>query len=197
MERGLTRSLHLSVKQLTTVGMLTGITIFMGLTRLGFIPLPTGVNATIMHLPVIIGALLEGPLVGSIIGLAFGLFSMYQAFTAPTLLSFWFWNPIIAIVPRILIAIISYYTYKILKNKLKTAAIGVAAITGTLINTIGVLSLAYVFYLDKIAMLLNLDPSAVGKYMLVGVGITNGIPEAIVSSLITVPIVVAIKKIRK
>ena len=37
---------HLSVRQLVVVGMLSGITIFMGLTGLGFIPIPP-VKATI------------------------------------------------------------------------------------------------------------------------------------------------------
>ena len=92
------------VRQLTTIGMLSGISIFMGLTGLGFIPLPF-MKATIMHIPVIIGAILEGPLVGATVGLVFGLFSIYQNITAPTLLSPVFMNPIVAIIPRVLIGI--------------------------------------------------------------------------------------------
>lgn len=199
MENGLKNSMTLTLRQLTIAGMLIGITIFMGVTRLGFIPLPTGVNLTIMHLPVIIGAILEGPLVGAIIGLAFGLFSMYQAFTAPGIFSFWFWNPIIAILPRILIGIAAYYTYKIMKERYKKAAIGFAAIAGTLINTIGVLSLAYLFYGEKITEALaslNIDSSA-GYYLAVTIGLVNGIPEAIVSALIVAPVVLTILKIKK
>ena len=199
MENGLKDSMSLSIKQLTIAGMLIGITIFMGVTRLGFIPLPTGVNLTIMHLPVIIGAILEGPLVGSIIGLAFGLFSMYQAFTAPGIFSFWFWNPIIAILPRILIGVAAYYTYSILKERYKKTAIGLAAVAGTLINTIGVLSLAYLFYGDKIADLLSTlsISSSAGYYLAVTIGMVNGIPEAIVSALIAAPVVLTILKIKK
>ena len=61
-------------KKLVVIGMLSGISIFLGLTGLGFINIPP-VKATIMHIPVIIGAIIEGPIVGGLIGLVFGLFS--------------------------------------------------------------------------------------------------------------------------
>lgn len=73
---------RLSIRQMTMIGMLSAISIFLGITGLGFIPLPT-MRATIMHVPVIIGAIIEGPVVGALVGLVFGLFSMYQNFTAP------------------------------------------------------------------------------------------------------------------
>ena len=107
----------LSIRQMTMIGMLSAVSIFLGLTGLGFIPIPP-VKATIMHIPVIIGAIVEGPVVGSLVGLVFGLFSMYQNFTAPGPTSFIFWNPIIALVPRVLIGITAYYIYAFLKNKI-------------------------------------------------------------------------------
>ena len=99
---------RLSIRQMTMIGMLSAISIFLGITGLGFIPLPT-MRATIMHVPVIIGAIIEGPVVGALVGLVFGLFSMYQNFTAPGPTSFIFWNPIIAIIPRVLVGIVAYY----------------------------------------------------------------------------------------
>ncbi|SHJ86326.1 Uncharacterized membrane protein [Clostridium amylolyticum] len=197
MERELKNPIHLNTRQMAVVGMLSGVTIFLGISGLGFIPLPNGVKATIMHLPVIIGAIIEGPIVGSIIGLAFGLFSMYQAFTAPTPLSFWFWNPIIALVPRILIAITSYYIYSLFKNKYKSFGIGAAAIVGTLTNTVGVLGLSYAFYLERISKIINTSTSEeVLKYIIV-IGLANGVPEAAISLLITIPVVRAILKMKK
>ena len=162
MERSTTKRV-LGLRQMVIVGMLSGISIFMGLTGLGFIPLPF-MKATIMHIPAIIGAIVEGPIVGALVGGVFGLFSIYQAFTAPMPTSFIFYNPIIAIVPRVLIAIVAYYVYKFLKNKLKkeSLAIGIASVLATLTNTIGVLGLTYVFYLDKYAHVLGIEPSAAG-----------------------------------
>lgn len=186
-----------SVKQLVIIAMLSSISIFLGISGLGFIVLPA-FKLTIMHIPVIIGAIIEGPMVGALVGLIFGLFSMYQNFTVPGPTSFIFWNPIIALIPRVLIGISAYYIYTILKNKFKNKSIpiGIAAVCATLINTIGVLGMTYLFYIEKYSIALNISPELVGTTLL-GVGVTNGIPEAILSALISIPIVSGLKKIRK
>ena len=188
---------RLSVRQITMIGMLSGISIFLGLTGLGFIPLPT-MRATIMHIPVIIGAVIEGPVVGALVGLVFGLFSMYQNFTLPGPTSFIFMNPIIAIVPRILIGLVAYYVYSLIRNKIKkeSISIAIAALLATFTNTAGVLSLAYLFYLEKYSAALGINPDT-AALAIAGIGITNGIPEAIISAVICVPVIIAIIKIKK
>lgn len=113
---------RLNVKKMTIVGVLGAISIVLGMTPLGFIPVgPT--RATIMHIPVIIGAITSGPLVGALIGMVFGFFSVFQAITNPTPVSFVFLNPLVSILPRVLIGITSYYAYvgikKIGKEKSK------------------------------------------------------------------------------
>lgn len=184
-------------RRLVVIGALGGISIFLGVSGLGLIRLPI-FSLTIMHIPVIIGALLEGPMVGICVGLIFGLFSMYQNITAPGLTSFIFWNPIVALIPRILIGIVAYYSFKLLKSKIKNVGIsaGIAAILGTLTNTIGVLGLTYVLYLDRYAQAREISREAVAGTLLT-VGLTNGIPESIVSALITIPIVVTMLKVKR
>lgn len=247
-------------RKLVVIAMLSAISIFLGVSGLGFITIPP-IKATIMHIPVIIGAIIEGPVVGALIGLVFGLFSIYQAFAAPTVTSFVFWNPIVAILPRVLIGIISYYVYvaalkstnknikgtaivgglilgvlgflattgiaKLLnvdhmpahiigiviglalfigvivifgkikgKNKPAILSIGMASVIGTMVNTIGVLGLIYIIYLDKYAHALGVSTGVAGASIM-AVGVTNGIPEAFISAIITVPVVLAVKKIRK
>lgn len=188
---------RLSIRQMTMIGMLSAISIFLGITGLGFIPLPT-MRATIMHVPVIIGAIIEGPVVGSLVGLVFGLFSMYQNFTAPGPTSFIFWNPIIAIIPRVLVGIVAYYVYHALYHKIKkeSISIAIASLLASFTNTAGVLSLAYLFYLEKYSVALGINPDT-AAVAIAGIGITNGIPEAIVSSVICVPVIMAISKIKK
>lgn len=97
-------------RKLVIAAMLGAITIVLGLTPLGFIPLGV-MNATTMHIPVIIAAILEGPIVGAAVGLIFGVSSMVKAFTMPLPTSFVFWNPLIAVLPRVLIGVVSYYLY--------------------------------------------------------------------------------------
>lgn len=187
MERSESKKLF-TVRQLTTIGLLSAISIFMGLSGLGFIPLPF-MKATIMHIPVIIGAVLEGPIVGATVGLVFGLFSIYQNITAPTALSVVFMNPIIAIVPRVLIGIVSYYVYKFIKNKFKKdyLAYGFAAVSGTLTNTIGVLGLTYFLCLEQYAA-----AGMIGTIIL-----TNGIPECIITTLILIPVLSGLVRVFK
>ncbi|WP_353094375.1 ECF transporter S component [Tissierella praeacuta] len=112
-----------SVRKMTIIGVLGAVSVVLGMTPLGFIPIgPT--RATIMHIPVIIGAIMEGPVVGGFIGLIFGLFSIFQAMTNPTPVSFVFLNPLVSVLPRVLIGVVSSYVYTILrklgKSKTKT-----------------------------------------------------------------------------
>lgn len=195
MERKMTASEK--TRRLVIIGALGGISIFLGVSGIGIIRLPL-FSITVMHIPVIIGALLEGPFVGAAIGLIFGLFSMYQNFTAPGLTSFLFWNPIIALIPRVLIGIVAYYSFKLLSTKLKNTAISatISSILATLTNTIGVLGLTYVLYIDRYAAAKEISRDAVAGTLL-AVGLTNGVPEAIASALIAVPIVVTMLKMKK
>lgn len=185
------------VRKLVIIAMLSAISIFLGVSGLGFIRLPA-FSLTIMHLPVIIGAIIEGPFVGAAVGLIFGLFSMYQAVTAPNITSFLFLNPIIALVPRVLIGLVAYYTYTFFATKIKKPkiSVGIAAVLATFTNTVGVLGLTYVLYLERYAQAVGISTTVVGTTLL-GVAGTNGILEAIASALITVPVIVGIKKIKK
>lgn len=102
----------LEVRKMAIIGVLAAISIMLSMTPLGFIPLGP-VNATIMHIPVIIGAVLEGPLVGITVGLIFGATSLFRALTMPTITSFALINPLVSILPRVLIGIVAYYVYKL------------------------------------------------------------------------------------
>ena len=177
MEKGLRTSSRIGTRQITVIGMLSAISIVLGVTGLGFIPIPP-VKATIMHVPVIIGAMLEGPVVGAAVGLIFGIFSVVQSITTPTPVSFVFMNPLVSILPRILIGITTYYTYKMMKTNVKTINMVVAAAVGSLTNTIGVLGMIFLLYLDPYAKVLHLSVSAAKKGIL-EVGINYGIPETI------------------
>lgn len=50
--------------------MLAAVTLVLGLTNIGIIPIPPA-NVTTMHIPVIIGAILCGSKVGLLLGLVF------------------------------------------------------------------------------------------------------------------------------
>lgn len=183
------------IRKITTFAMFSAISVILGFTPLGIIPIPP-VSATIIHVPVIIVAILEGPLMGALMGLVFGIISFATAIMRPTVISFIAYNPLVSIVPRILIGLVAYYVYKFFPGKKESLKVGVSAALGTLMNTVGFLGMGYIIYGNKIAEALGRDPSTIGKWVL-AIGASHCSVEMIVAILITIPIIFSGKKIRK
>lgn len=184
---------RLNVRRMTVIGVLSAISIMMSmLPFIGYIPIGP-MKATIMHVPVIIGAVIEGPLVGATIGLIFGLTSLWNAITQPVLLSPLFINPLVSVFPRILIGIVAYYVYQgVYKITKKVYASGfVAGIIGSLANTAGVLGMIYILYADKYLALMEQQGASAAK-LLFGIVLSSGIPEALVAGLIVSAVSVAL-----
>lgn len=188
---------ELSLNKLTVIGILGALSVVLGMTPLGFIPIGT-VSITIMHIPVIIAAVIEGPLVGAAVGLIFGITSLVKAITAPTLLSPLFYNPMVSIFPRILIGVVAGYLFNLLKNNrngfIKYA---IPAGVGSLTNTIGVLFAMYFFHGRDLAEKLGLGGSSAVVKWIFGLAATNGIPEMIASILIVTAVATRVKASRK
>jgi len=114
MEKTLSRT-----QKLVLSSILSGITVLLGITQIGFIPVGP-IKATILHIPVIIGAIFGGPVVGTVVGFSFGIMSFLQAPTDPTFAPIWAIGgfreimliAVTAIVPRVLIGLVSAYVYK-------------------------------------------------------------------------------------
>ena len=176
---------RLNVRKMTVIGVLSAISIMMSmLPFIGYIPIgPT--KATIMHIPVIIGAIIEGPVVGATIGLIFGLTSLWNAMTQPTITSIFFLNPLVSILPRVLIGVVAYYVYQgIYKISNKVYAAGfMAGLIGSLANTAGVLGMIYVLYADKYMERIGQAGADAGKWLFT-LAATNGVTEALVAALI-------------
>lgn len=154
----------LSVRQIVIAGILGGIAIFLGATRLGFIPVPNlAGNATILHVPVILGGALEGPVVGTIVGLIFGVFSFIQA-EVP-----FFRNPLISILPRLLIGVVAWAAFVGLKNVSIDLASAVSGVLGSLTNTVGVLGMAVLLGYLPLAAVVPIVPQALVEAALAAV----------------------------
>ncbi len=182
---------NFSTREITVIGLLFSITIVLGVTGLGFIPIPP-FKTTIMHVPVIIGGIVEGPIVGAMTGLLFGLFSMFEAFKTPSPVSFIFMNPLIAILPRTLIGVTAYYAYRLMKTKSKSLNIAVGAAVGSFTNTLGVLGLIYIIYIDAYVKALHITYNAAVTSLLALV--LNGFISATVAIIFTVPVVLAVRQ---
>jgi len=165
---------------------------------LGNIPIPP-LNPTIIHITVIVAAFVLGTKDGMIVGLVWGLTRMFKAYTMPASpLDLLLWtNPIIAVVPRVLVGLVAGLIFQaFLKHKKEKTGMVIAAVMGSLTNTVFVLGFIALFYGTEYASALNVDPSNLLKF-LAGIVATNGVGEAIAAGLIAPFIAKALMKVRR
>lgn len=164
-EGGQGSAFGLDTRQIVVAGIVGGIALFLGFTRLGFIPVPIPLigNATIMHIPAIIGGVLEGPVVGLLAGAIFGIFSFLQA-DNPVFL-----NPVIAVAPRLLIGVVSWAVFVGLRRFSVDLAAAVAGVLGSFANTVGVVGLAILFGILPVAAIPAILPQAIAEAVLAAV----------------------------
>lgn len=155
----------LGTRQVVVAGVVGGVALFLGATRLGLIPVPIPLigNATIMHIPAIVGGVLEGPVVGILAGLIFGIFSFLYA-ESPV-----FANPVVAILPRLLIGVVAWAVFVGLRRFSVDLASVAAGLLGSLANTVGVVGLAVLFGLLPLSIVPVILPQAIAEAVLAAV----------------------------
>lgn len=188
---------RLDTRYMATLAMLSGVLLVMGMTGIGFIPLPI-IKATTMHIPVILGAIVLGPTAGAALGGVFGLCSVWANTTTPGLLSFAF-SPFmtteglpgvakslwIALGCRILFGLIAGWLWKLIKKIVKQdyIALPVTSVIATLCHTILVMGSIYFLLAQQYAAAKNVAISAVFG-LIMGTVTASGIPEAIAAAIL-------------
>ena len=184
-------------RYMATLAMMCGVLIVMGMTGIGFIPLPV-IKATTMHIPVILGAVVLGPKAGGVLGAVFGLCSIWANTTTPGLLSFAF-SPFmsnegligalksiwIALGCRILFGLVAGWLWLLMKklSKKQYAALAVTASVSTLCHTLLVMGSIYFLLAQQYAQAKNVGISAVFG-LIMGTITASGIPEAIAAAIL-------------
>lgn len=187
----------MDTRYMATLAMLCGVLLVMGMTGIGFIPLPV-IKATTMHIPVILGAILLGPKAGAVLGAVFGLCSIWANTTTPGLLSFAF-SPfmttegLVGVVKSLWIALgcrsffgaLAGWLWLIFRKMLKTeyAALPVTAAVATICHTLLVMGSIYVLLTQQYAAAKNVAISAVFG-LIMGTVTASGIPEAIAAAIL-------------
>jgi uncharacterized membrane protein len=157
-------AMSLGTRQIVVAGILGGIAVFLGATRLGFIPVPTlAGSATIMQVPAILGGALEGPVVGLLAGGIFGIYSWLYA-EVPL-----FKDPIIAIGPRLLIGVVAWAVFVAFRDRNVYLASILSGVLGSLTNTVGVLGLGVILGYLPLAAIVPIIPQAVIEAVLAAI----------------------------
>ena len=155
---------------------------------------PSGIQPTLVHIPVVIASIIYGPRTGAILGLLMGLFSLTMNTLVLTPASYLFspfvpngnlYSLVIAIVPRILIGVTPYFVYRWMHNR---TGLITAGIVGSMTNTVFVLSGIYLFFGNSFGR---------GIQHFLGLIVsTNSLIEVIATVLITSAVVPAIEKLK-
>lgn len=181
------------VHWMTATALMAAVVALLGSTPLGMIPLPM-IKATTTHIPVIVGAVLLGPLAGAILGAVFGICSMISNTMAPALLSFAF-SPFLAtsgagalkavwisVGCRAMIGLVSGWLWIILK-KLRlsdNAALPIVGFVGSMTNTVFVMGSIFFLLRPEFAQAKNVALDAVLGLVMTTVT-SSGVLEAIVA----------------
>lgn len=168
--------------ELVLLALFTAIIIIMAFTPLGYIPLVV-INATIIHIPVILGSLFLGPKKGAFLGFVFGFTSFINnTFKAVTASAFVF-SPILAVnvvgvsgifkslyicfIPRILVGVIPYFVYILIQRLLK----GEQKIWRIVIHAV----VSLILFISVRAFICNLIQNDTGRIIGMAAGLAAGI----------------------
>ena len=198
------------------MALFIAIQLFLNLSGIGLIPLPV-IKGTTLHIPVIVGAVILGPMAGGILGGVFGLCSIWNNTMSPALLSFALSPYIaaqelgaagaakslwIALGCRILIGVVAGGLWTALK-RLKIsdyAALPVVGVAGALTNTGLVMGSIYFLFGQQYAAAREVAFEKLAG-VLMAVVFTNGLAEAAVAgvlcALIARPLVSVFEKQRQ
>ncbi len=182
-------------RDLVEMALFAAIIVILAFTPLGYIPLGF-ITPTTVHIPVIIASIILGWKKGAFAGFVFGLTSFLKAsFIAPNITSFLFsplypggnfWSLIICFIPRILVGVIAYFVFtgllKIIKNR--SVSIAVSAFITTIVHTVLVMGMAYLFFAKQYAEAVQISITAV-KGAILAIVFGNGVPEAVVAAIIS------------
>ena len=192
---------HQQIRHNTTLAIFIAIILLQDFVPFfGNIPLGP-LSITTLHVTVIIAAIVLGPVDGAIIGGIWGLLTWVRAFVAPSspLAPLVFVNPLVSVVPRIMIGILAVYTFILMCRlfKVKYIAAVSAAIVGALTNTGLVLGFIYLFYrTPAVAQTYGVNVNHL-LIALETVMATNGLAELILAIIIVPMVALPVLEVRR
>jgi uncharacterized membrane protein len=178
------------------LALFVALILLLGFTPLGLIPLGF-INVTILCVPVVVGALFMGWKRGLILGLTFGLVSFISALTKPSALVSTLMGAspalvaVMSILPRLMVPLVACLVYRAFRGKREHTAVALAAVCGSLTNTVLYLGLMLLFY-----VLCGIDTAGVLS-LIGGVALIAGSCEAAAAAILCTPILAALRRVKR
>lgn len=163
---------------------------------LGTLPLGAfvlGAAVTIITFTVAIGAMVLGPRTGALLGLVWGTYSLWHAWTAvPSIGALIFRNPITALFPRIMVGLLIglLYQYWVKHRPLKKQAPYLVVLGGlsAFINTSLVLLLTWLSFTLMNTSFTGIPNTGLANWLITSIAGFNGIFE-IIAGMVLVPLI--------
>ena len=179
---------NLLIKKMSICAVLFALIFVLSWTVLGMIPLGV-VSATTIFLPVVLGIIIIDDWKYSLfLGFGFGLASWLRALLAPSgVLDPYFANPIVSILPRILMGISCHYLYQVYKKiPLKTVGYGLLGGTAAFVNTLFTMTFLCTIYNKEITELLIRFEYSWAGWLFGSICLLNMIPEIVLGIIVSV-----------
>lgn len=177
-------------------GILIALMFVLSWTVLGMIPLGVA-SATTVFIPVCIGIIFFDDFkYAAIFGLFFGIVSLVRSFVPQGFLDPYFQNPIVSVLPRLLVGIVGYLVYKGLSKVIKNR-IAVSSITGgivALLNTIFTMGTLILVYYNDISQSFSNNGFTIFT-ALKTISLLNMLPEIAIGAILTPIIIKVLDKI--
>lgn len=188
------------IRRLTLSALFVALVFLLGLTPVGLIPLGF-INLTTLCIPVVIGTMMMGFHRGLLFGFFFGLVSLMSALGLSMMEPSWIATSLLGanilyliaacFVPRMIVPVTTYAVHRALKKRFPKVSTALAAIAGSLTNTVLYLGLVYVFF--------GMAGLEMGRLMgiILGAGMIGGACEAAAAAIISAPVIAALSHLKK
>ena len=191
--------MKISSRKIAVTATFLALLAIFSFTPLGFLQIGPISTAFVLILLVTLAAQLEGLWVGVVCSTAFGIFSLINAFTRPTPFSICFQNPLISVLPRIIMGFTTYFVFVGIKKLAQKSQKGfvknqlpsiVSAIVAVVTNTALVLGIMAIGYGGELLG----DTGQTVIQMITGTVLLINFPVEIAANVIFVPLLYTVLK---
>jgi uncharacterized membrane protein len=179
-----------NTQKLVQLGMLIAISLIMAFTPIGYIKLGV-LSLTLMTIPVIVGAIIQGVTGGAVIGAVFGLTSFAQAFTGDPLgaVAINISIPrlfIMCVLPRLLMGILTGLLFQYLNKGANTKNLSyeITGLAASLMNTIFFLGSLVILFGGEPQMQTTLGAAGAGQLRILQILLAGTAAQAAVEAIV-------------